>query len=576
MHVRGWTPLLEPPTRLGLYPTLSDNAAMSVPPRRYVPPVATRASSARRALTLAVLLGCLIGQPLGAQTPSTEDEVLRLVVALRSGDSATRERAAVALGRLGPAATAAVEPLVATFADENLYLRGAAAVALGRVGAAAVPALIRAIGDPKADVRASAAIALGRLGTLAGDAAPSLARVLGDPDPYVRYCSAVALGEIGVGAKEALPALVDALHDSDEDVRQGARLAIRQVAPQGGSRPRELDALVATVERLVPALMGELRVPGVSVALVRDREVVWSKGFGVKDVVTRSPVSRDTVFEAASMSKPIFAVLAMQLVDGKRLDLDRPLTGYLTEQAVPDQPEKQIVTARMVLSHTSGFPNWRPGGEEREGPLPLLFAPGSRFGYSGEGMFYLQRVVEAIAGQPLDVLAQRALFAPLALRLTGYSWTPDIEAQLATGHGDDGTVITRSHYTHPNAAYTLYTTAGEYARLLVEVMRAEQGSSTLLSADSAREMLRHQVALDGRDPVERPWDAGGLGVFWGLGWSLNATRAGDIAHHGGSNRTGFRCFSQFSPSRGSGLVIMTNGTRGSELWTRLVAAIGDL
>jgi hypothetical protein len=89
-------------------------------------------------------------------------------------------------------------------------------------------------------------------------------------------------------------------------------------------------------------------------------------------------------------------------------------------------------------------------------------------------------------------------------------------------------------------------------------------------------MLRHQVAVGAREPMERPGAAQGQAVYWGLGWSLNTTAQGDIAHHSGANRTGFRCFSQFSPARGSGLVVFTNGTQGGELWTRLVAAIGDL
>jgi hypothetical protein len=88
-------------------------------------------------------------------------------------------------------------------------------------------------------------------------------------------------------------------------------------------------------------------------------------------------------------------------------------------------------------------------------------------------------------------------------------------------------------------------------------------------------MLRPQVALDARDPIERPFSGQGRSVQWGLGWSLNATASGDIFHHSGANRTGFRCFSQFSLDRGSGLVIMTNGLGGGDLWTRLIATIGD-
>ena len=89
-------------------------------------------------------------------------------------------------------------------------------------------------------------------------------------------------------------------------------------------------------------------------------------------------------------------------------------------------------------------------------------------------------------------------------------------------------------------------------------------------------MLRHEVRVDVREPIERPGRAKGREVFWGLGWSLNTTAAGDVVHHSGANSTGFRCFGQFSPGRGTGIVILTNGLGGGELWTRLVSAVGDL
>ncbi|WLT32029.1 serine hydrolase [Geothrix sp. PMB-07] len=487
-----------------------------------------------------------------------------------------REAAAAALGRQGVGARAAVEPLVSVLGHEDAYLRGVAADALSQIGEAAVPALTRSLGHDNPKVRHSAAIALGRMGAAGRAAAPELMRSLSDSDGMIRYAAVVALGEFGPSAREAGPALTQLLSDREEAVRRAATQALDRVAPDSRRSQLTLPALAATLDRLVPLLMGETHVPGVSIAIIQDRQVTWSKGYGVRRAGSREPVTRDTVFEAASMSKPIFGLVAMQLVDQQRLELDRPLVAYGEERFVPDVPEKRRVTARMVLSHTSGFPNWRPGGEELEGPIPLLFQPGSRFTYSGEGIFYLQRRIEYLTGQPLDQWAERSLFGPLGLTSTGYAWTPALGSRLASGHRDDGSVLTTSAYRHPNAAYTLYTTAEEYARLLVEMLRAEQGRSSLLSRQAAQEMLKHQVAVGSREPMERPGVAQGLQVYWGLGWSLNTTAQGDIAHHSGANSTGFRCFSQFSPSRGTGLVILTNGTQGGELWTRLIAAIGDL
>jgi CubicO group peptidase (beta-lactamase class C family) len=107
-------------------------------------------------------------------------------------------------------------------------------------------------------------------------------------------------------------------------------------------------------------------------------------------------------------------------------------------------------------------------------------------------------------------------------------------------------------------------------------MKPNGSSPSSLSRRSLDAMLGHQVALESRDPIERPGPTQGSAVYWGLGWSINATGAGDIAHHSGANRSGFRCFSQFAPGRGSGMVIMTNGLNGGELWTRLVNQVGNL
>jgi CubicO group peptidase (beta-lactamase class C family) len=499
-----------------------------------------------------------------------------LARALVDADPQRRKEAMATLGQLGPEAKEVAEALVLVLADEDIYLRGGAAVALGRIGQPAVPPLIRALQDSNAEVRWSAAIALGRVGGSALETQAPLIKALADPSGHVRHAAAVALGGLGHPARQAVPELTRLLSDREETVRAAAATALRQITPESRASQLTREALVNTIDRLVPALIEELHVPGVAIALIQDRRLVWSKGYGVRNAQSREPVTAETVFEAASMSKPILGMLALQLVEQGRLDLNRPLAAYRPEQILPDLPARDRVTARMVLSHTSGFPNWRPGGEEREGPIPLLFEPGSQFSYSGEGIFYLQRVMERITDQPLDRWATGHLFAPLGLANTSFAWTPAIEAQLSSGHRDDGTVLAKSKYLHPNAAYSLYTTAKDYAGLLIEAMKAERGNSTILSQTLIREALAHQVHLDSRAPVERPGRASGSAVFWGLGWSINATEQGDIAQHSGANMTGFRCFSQFSPSRGTGLVILTNGTQGGELWTRVAATIGDL
>ncbi|HWN93506.1 MAG TPA: serine hydrolase domain-containing protein, partial [Methylomirabilota bacterium] len=107
--------------------------------------------------------------------------------------------------------------------------------------------------------------------------------------------------------------------------------------------------------------MQESHVPGLSIAVIKDARIAWRGAFGVKDVESREPVDRDTMFEAASMSKPVFAYVVMKLCEKGVVNLDTPLTRYTPERFVPDDPRLDLITARHVLSHTSGLPNWRSG-----------------------------------------------------------------------------------------------------------------------------------------------------------------------------------------------------------------------
>ena len=490
--------------------------------------------------------------------------------ALSDPDAAVRERAAAALGAGG---TAAIEPLVAALGDPDAFVAGAAASSLARIGKESVPALVDALGATEGTVRAGAAIALGKLGSSARPAVPALVRALDDKDAYVRWCAANALGPAGLATAPVLAAIRESLHDADEDVRRGAALALERLDPAGWRRAPSWDATLATIERLTPLLMRELHVPGVSIAVVRDRKVAWTRSWGVADAETKTPVTDATLFEAASMTKPVFAATVLKLVEEGRLDLDAPIPDAGT---LPVQPERLRITPRMVLSHTSGLPNWRKGGEERDGPLPVIAEPGSRFGYSGEAMFALQQLVEKVTGEPIGTFARRTLFVPLGMERASYVWTPALDANLATGRKADGTRLERAQYRHANAAYSLVTTASDYARYLSALLDPASVAPRGLSAASVAAMLKHQVRADARDPIERPGRAKGREVYWGLGWGLNTTGEGDVVYHSGANRTGSRSYCQFSPGRGTGIVILTNGLGGGELWTRLIAAVGDL
>jgi CubicO group peptidase (beta-lactamase class C family) len=249
----------------------------------------------------------------------------------------------------------------------------------------------------------------------------------------------------------------------------------------------------------------------------------------------------------------------------------------LPEQFVSEKDDySKLITARMVLMHTGGMPNWRKGGEERGAPIPIYFEPGSKFNYSGEGIYYLQRVVEHITNEPLEIYAKRNLFDKLGFESTSFVWTEKLNTQIATGHDTSGNCNKRSNYKHSNAAYTLYTTPDEYARFIIEIMKPTNPELFSLSDKMTADMLKHQIRADACDVIDRPGRSLGLFSYRGLGWGIDSTITGDIVYHSGSNQSGFKCYSQFNMREGSGIVIMTNGQNGNDLWTRLISAVGDL
>jgi CubicO group peptidase (beta-lactamase class C family) len=324
--------------------------------------------------------------------------------------------------------------------------------------------------------------------------------------------------------------------------------------------------LIADLERAIPALMRTAGVPGLSIAIVKDAKLLWRRGFGVRDLSSREPVDTDTVFEAASTSKPVFAYAVMKLCERKVLDLDTPLTRYTPERFVAD-PRLDRITARHVLSHTTGLPNWR----SRDEPLAIRFTPGEKWSYSGEGYSYLQAVVTRLIGgreNPVDCgqfeldvrvcattpsiaeYMKANVLTPFGMKSSDYVWTDSITAHIARGYDPHGTPLPKDRKpTGPTVARYgmaggLCTTPTDYARFLLGIIDPKPPDAYRLTTASLKEMLRPQVH---RNPESS----------WALGWEINHTQTGDFIRHGGGN-PGYSCFVAGSPERKSGYVIMTN------------------
>lgn len=313
-------------------------------------------------------------------------------------------------------------------------------------------------------------------------------------------------------------------------------------------------ATLARLDKSLPDLMAKGAVPGLSIALIRDATTYWARSFGVRDAKSGQPVTEETIFEAASLSKPVFAYGVLKLVDQGKLDLDTPLTKYLSPPYIEGDDRLEKITARYVLSHRTGFPNWRGDGNA----LTIRFTPGERFSYSGEGFVYLQKVVEKVTGRALNDYMAEAVFVPLRMKSSSYVWRDDYDRRTATGHDGDGQTREKSKPKEANAAASLHTTAADYALFVDAVMKG-----TGLKPKTVREMETRQIAVDPEctNCTDRAPKELSRNVFWGLGWGIQETEQGESLWHWGDN-SAFKCFVVFYPKRKIGMVLFTNSENG--------------
>lgn len=326
-------------------------------------------------------------------------------------------------------------------------------------------------------------------------------------------------------------------------------------APVGRVDDAELRA---AMEREIPRLLREGEVPGISIAVIRQSQLAWSGTFGI-DPASGAPAGPETRFQAASLTKPVVAYLVLRLADRGVIDLDRPLWSYLPEPRLKRDKRAHRITGRHVLSQTTGLPNW---GKKR---LKTRFEPGERFGYSGEGFVYLQKVVEKLTGTPLAELAHREVFAPLGM--TRSSLITEDGVTGTAGIGKDGAVQPQPRRTEANAAASLLTTGEDYGRFLVALL-----AGTGLKPETRAAMFepRIQVGASFGDPSSPPQE----GIFWGLGWGLvwglQGPGGGEAFWHWGDNGA-WRAYVAVRQDGSAGLVYFANSHQGLRIARDLAA-----
>jgi len=321
------------------------------------------------------------------------------------------------------------------------------------------------------------------------------------------------------------------------------------------------------------AAMRAAAVPGLAVAYLHDCEVERVATYGVVDVDLPTQVTETTIFEAASLSKPVFAYLLMQQVDSGRIDLDAPILRTLDYPRIRDAEQAVAVTPRLALSHSTGLPNWAgsPRDWERTDTLEFAFAPGSGFRYSGEGYQLAQVYAEHVTGRSLEALFRASLGAVMPLSVFGGSL--QMEVSPAAGHDAEGSRTggrAIGQWTRANAAYTLRTTVTEYARFVARVCSGEG-----LSRAAHAEMLRPRVRLAGDEWGAKP-EAIGARLGWALGWGTQTADGRTLHFHWGDNGP-FKAFVAFDAETRRGVVYFANGAGGLKLMETLAApAVGSV
>lgn len=322
--------------------------------------------------------------------------------------------------------------------------------------------------------------------------------------------------------------------------------------------------------------MDALAIPGVSIAVIDDYEVVWARGFGEADANTHAPMTPDTMLQAGSIAKPLTAMAALRMVEQGRLSLDSDINGSLTSWRVADNEftAQERVTLRRLLSHTSGvtpggFDGYEPGADlpsiqqvlNGEAPAnsqaaQVLATPGTVMAYSGPAYTIVQLALTEQGNEPFPELMRESIFAPLNMRSSTYEQPlpARFERRAASGHTFGGGVVSGRWRVHPEmAAAGLWTTPTDLAQIAIEVAQARRGeSSRVLSQEMAERMLTEE-----RDSSALGWMLGsGNGMFW---------------HNGGTQ--GYRASMRMYSDTGDGFVFLSNSDNGHDMVFALTNAV---
>ncbi len=344
-----------------------------------------------------------------------------------------------------------------------------------------------------------------------------------------------------------------------------------QAAPQPAKQNPPPFAQV--IEREVPAIMQEAKIQGVAVGLIVDGKLAYAQGFGYADHAGKVTVTPDTVFVAASLSKPIASWVTMRLAEQGRIRLDQPVADLLSPWPLAQGPyDYRKITVRHLLSHSAGtsvggYEGWLDfkalptleqslaGQTNGRGAVELIAPAGSKFNYSGGGYTLLQLAIERTTGRRYQDLARDLVFKPLHMTHSSVAMTPAILAGAAEGHGDDGSPVPMRYYVE-QAPSTLTTSVRDFSRWMIAGMDGTPGEHPLNRAQLSQMHAPSELSAP-RAPKE---------MVYGLGHFIEQLPDGSVAvGHDGRNQAGFRAKFLMRPATCDGIVFFSNSRSGLAL-----------
>lgn len=293
----------------------------------------------------------------------------------------------------------------------------------------------------------------------------------------------------------------------------------------------------------------ENKVPTLGIGIIENGKLQQVKVFGEISKGISAPYN--TIFNVASLTKPVTAIVALKLVSLGKWNLDEPVYKYWTDPDITNDKRNKKLTTRIILSHQTGFPNWRWMEDSKK--LHFQFDPGTKYQYSGEGMEYLRKALEKKFNKSLQKLANELIFRPLKMTDTRYIWDKNVDTlRLAICYDKDGKAYQTVKNKTPNAADDLLTTIEDYGNFLVSVMNGDG-----LTTKMFEEMTSNQVAST-------------KGKHFGLGFEIYDLGNGEYAlSHGGSDN-GVQTIVFIFPKTKQGLLIFTNSDTGVSVYETLL------